>query len=346
MPRIWKLFAVLAAIIGFSADVWAAPPGGGAPFRTGEVVVTGAPAGLPEDLEVIKYLPYANLSVVAVEPGKEWGQVQRLRATGRRAGLNHLARASFVPNDPYHSLQWHLSAVQAEAAWDVTDGTGVVVAVLDTGLASGGEDQIGCVSAPYDAIDGDTDPVDGDGHGTHVAGTVAQATHNGVGVAGLAFGACVMPVKVLDDAGVGTFADIAEGIRYAVNNGAHVINMSLSTNARFKLKNDPVVDPALDHAYMNHVTVVCAAGNDGSRANVGYPAIHPTTIGVGGTDYANKIARYSNRGEGLDLVAPGGDSTKDLNGDGYMDGVLQETHQSGEWGYWFFTGTERDGRDP
>jgi serine protease len=310
MPRTWKLIAVLTTIVGFPVGVWAASPNARAPFRVGEVVVAGAPADLPQDAEVIKYLPYANLTVVAVEPGKEWGQVQRLRATGRRAGLNHLARASLVPNDPYHSLQWHLSAVQAEAAWDVTNGTGVIVAVLDTGLAPGGQDQLGCVNGPYDAIDGDTDPVDGDGHGTHVAGTVAQATNNTIGVAGLAFGACVMPVKVLDDTGVGTFADIAEGIQYAVDNGAHVINMSLSTNARFKLKNDPVVDPVLDQAYMKDVTVVCAAGNDGSRANVGYPA-----------------------------VAPGGDSTKDLNGDGYMDGVLQETHQSGEWGYWFFTGT-------
>ncbi len=122
-------------------------------------------------------------------------------------------------------------------------------------------------------MNGDNDPMDGDGHGTHVSGTIAQTTNNNKGVAGLAHGACIMPVKVLDDNGSGSFADIADGIYYAVNNGALVINMSLGTNARFNIRNDLTMDPALDYAFSNGVTVVCASGNDGFKKNISYPAI-------------------------------------------------------------------------
>jgi len=148
-----------------------------------------------------------------------------------------------------------------------------------------------------------------------------------------------MPVKVLDDNGSGPFSDIAEGIYYAVNNGARVINMSLGTNARYGVTNDPVFDIALEYAYAKNVTVVCASGNDGSRKNISYPAIYPTTIAVGAVDLQSKVTRYSNKGNNLDIVAPGGDNGKDLNGDGYADGVLQETYINGVWGYWFYSGT-------
>lgn len=308
------------------------------PFKAGEVAVYASPDQLPGQ-QVIKYLPNAGISVLRVATGKELGLVQKLRAQGRRAGLNLIATASASPNDPLYGYQWHMGAVQATAAWALADGVGVVVGVLDTGLATGGSDGIGCVVAGYDAVGNDPDPADGDGHGTHVSGTVAQATDNFSGVAGLAHGSCVMPVKVLDDNGSGSFADIAEGIYYAVNNGALVINMSLGINARYRVTNDPVMDPALDYAEANGVTVVAAAGNDGNRRNVSYPAIYPSVIAVGATDLRNQLTGYSNRGKGLDLVAPGGDVTRDDNGDGYGDGVLQETRYGGQWGYYFFQGT-------
>jgi serine protease len=195
------------------------------------------------------------------------------------------------------------------------------------------------VTSGYDIVNEDHYPVDGDGHGTHVSGTIRQNTNNGIGVAGLASGSCIMPVKVLNDSGSGSFADIADGIYYAVDNGAKVINMSLGSNSRFRITSDPIMDPALDYAYENGVTVVCASGNEGNRKNVAYPAIYPTTIAVGATDYANNVTAYSNKGIGLSLVAPGGDINADLNGDGYGDGVLQETRIDGSWGYWFFQGT-------
>ena len=315
--------------------------GSGPTFVPGQVVVVGGPVGLPVGYDVVKYLSNADITVVRVESGREWGHIQSLRAKGFRANLNLVAKASAEISGPFYSYQWHLPMVQSEQAWDLIDGSGVIVAVLDTGLATDGniEDGIGCVKPGYDVVNGDPDPDDGDGHGTHVSGTIAQTTNNNLGVAGLAYGACVMAVKVLDDTGSGNFADIADGIYYAVNNGAHVINMSLGTNARYNLRNDPVMDPALDYAYNSGATVVCASGNDGNRKNVSYPAIYPTTIAVGAVDFSETVTRYSNKGDGLDIVAPGGDLSKDANGDGYADGVLQETHIDGAWNYYFFQGT-------
>ena len=308
------------------------------PFLSGQVVIAGAPETVPDGYTVIKYLPNANLTVVKVEPGKERGHIRSLAARGLRANFNLIANA-FASNDPLGSYQWHFPLVQSDEAWILSTGTGVTVAVLDTGLATGGNDGIDYVVSGYDMVNGDAYPADGDGHGTHVSGTIAQRTNNGVGVAGLAYSARIMPVKVLDDNGSGSFADIADGIYYAVAEGARVINMSLGTAARYGLTNDPVFDDALDYAYENDVTVVCASGNDGSRKNISYPAIYPTTIAVGAVDTQSKVTRYSNKGNNLDIVAPGGDNGKDLNGDGFADGVLQETYINGEWGYWFYSGT-------
>jgi serine protease len=307
----------------------------------GEVAVYATPDELPGET-VVKFHPSARITVLKTHPGREFGLAQRLREQGFVAGVNLRAYAfqtEGAVNDPLYSpYQWHLFNVQSEQVWPLATGAGVTVAVLDTGLATGGPDGINCVVAGYDVVNDDNAPVDGDGHGTHVSGTIAQRTNNHIGVAGLAYGACIMPVKVLDDSGSGSFADIAEGIYWAVDHKADVINMSLGINARFAITNDPIMDPALDYAYANGVTVVCASGNDGNRKNVSYPAIYPSTIAVGATNFADQVTRYSNKGTGLDLVAPGGDST-DLNGDGYIDGVLQETKIDAKWGYYFFTGT-------
>ena len=316
------------------------------PFVKGQIAVYAAQHEI-EDLEVVKYLPHSGISVISVQSGKEWGQVQKFRKRGLKAGLNYIAQASVTPNDSYYQYQWHFPLIQAEQAWDITKGAGVKVAVLDTGIVYGGPDGVNlCTNGAYDVVNNDTDPTDGSSlsHGTHVAGTIAQITSfdnvtSTVGTAGLSPQACVMPVKVLDDSGNGSFADIAEGIYRAINAGAKVINMSLSVNARFGITSDPIMDPALDAAHIAGLTVVAATGNDGHRKNVGYPAIYSTVIAVAATDYRNKLTRYSNRGTGLDLVAPGGDTGRDDNGDGYVDGVLQETYYLGSWGHYFLDGT-------
>ncbi len=325
------------ATVGVAAPHAAALPN--LPFIPGQIVVQADGAALSGE-ELIRVLPRAGLAVIAVEPGQELAALARQRALGRRAMLNLQATAFAEVNDPYRALQWHLDVIEAAPAWDLANGAGVLVAVLDTGLVrSGASDGIGCVEAGRDIVNDDDDPSDGNGHGTHVSGTLAQATDNGVGVAGVAYGACILPVKVLSDQGSGGFAGIAEGIYWAVDRGAQVINMSLGVSARYGITNDPVLDPALDYAYGRGVTVVAAAGNDSYRRNVSYPAIYPTTIAVGATDARNQLAPYSNRGTGLDLVAPGGDNSRDDNGDGYADGVLQESRYNGSWNYYFFQGT-------
>jgi serine protease len=327
-------FSLLILLTALASTVRADPP-----FRSGEIVVAGAPEEFSGTGQVVKYLPNANLTVLKVEHGREFAEAMRWMQQGRRAGVNYLATASFSIDDQYFTpYQWNFKAVQAEQAWDISTGSGVIVAVLDTGLSAGGQDGINCVVSPYNAISGDFNPDDGDGHGTHVSGTISQATNNGIGVAGLAFEACIMPVKVLGDNGSGTFADIAEGIYYAVDNGAQVINMSLGVSARYNIRSDALMDPALEYAFANGTTVVCASGNDGARRNVSYPAIYSTTIAVGATDFSDNVTRYSNKGDGLDLVAPGGDMLRDDNGDNYGDGILQETYIGG-WNYYFFEGT-------
>lgn len=310
------------------------------PFLSGQVVIKGTPEIIPGEYNVVKHLANANLTIVGVEPGKELANIRKLAEKGFNANYNLIAHAFLDVNDGFYSFQWNFPLVQSNQVWNLNNGNGVTVAVLDTGLNPNGIDGIGCVVSGNDIVNSDWDAMDGDSHGTHVSGTIAQSTNNSTGVTGLAYGSCIMPVKVLDDNGSGSFADIADGIYYAVNNGAKVINMSLGTNARFNVRNDSVMDTALDYAYAHDVTVVCAAGNDGFKKNVSYPAIYPTTIAVGAVDFQSKVTRYSNRGDGLDIVAPGGDNSKDLNNDGFADGILQETFDAnGNWGYWFLNGT-------
>lgn len=338
--HILKLITSLFAIV-FSASAMAVPP-----FLQGQIVVEGQPEAM-SNLTILKKLPRSGLTVYSVENGRELGQLQKLRKKGIRAGLNFIAHASLKPTDAFYKYQWHLPAIQSEQAWDITRGANTSVAVLDTGLVIGGNDGVNQCPFGYDVVNLDNNPHDGSGlsHGTHVAGTISQLTSFdnivvGNGAAGIAPEACVMSIKVLDDSGSGSFADIAEGVYIAVDNGADVINMSLGVNARYGMTSDPLVDPALDYAENKGVLVVAAAGNDGHRKNVSYPAIYPSVVAVGATDFDNKKVRYSNSGTGLDLMAPGGDTSVDKNGDSYPDGVLQETFsQTNGYGHYFLQGT-------
>jgi len=256
---------------------------------------------------------------------------------------NYLASILMTPNDPYYRYQWHLNnsaygGINSEAAWDVASGTGVVVAVIDTGISQGSDLTSTCFVPGYDFVNHDSRPADDHGHGTHIAGTIAQSTNN-KGTAGIAFGACLMPIKALDNQGVGTYADIAEGIRWAADHGAQIINLSLGGEAPSEtLKN------ALAYAYAKGVFLAAAVGNDGERKAL-YPAAYDDyVVAVGATQYDETLAPYSNFGPEIDLVAPGGNLKVDQNGDGYGDGILQQTFQKSgwgfvRWGYYFMSGT-------
>jgi len=244
-------------------------------------------------------------------------------------------------NDPLAGFQWHFPAAQVDAAWTESTGQGVVVAIVDTGISQGGED-LACHTFidPYNAITetvGTSAADDDNGHGTHVAGTVAQCTNNGVGVAGIAYDAQLMPVKVLDAGGSGLISVIAQGIDWARGHGADVINLSLGGCCASSVLTD-----AIDAAHAAGIVIVAAAGNSGS-GSIAFPASHPDVIAVGAVDYNRDRTFYSNGGSGLDLVAPGGDNTQDANGDGHPDGVLQETFEvtgmTKTFGYYYLQGT-------
>ena len=192
----------------------------------------------------------------------------------------------------------------------------------------------------WDFVNNDAHPNDDESHGTHVAGTIAQTTNNATGVAGIAYNVSLMPVKVLNAQGSGTISQIADGIRWAADHGAHVINMSFGTSA---LPAQLIaLQDAVQYAASLGVVLVAASGNS-SGATPMYPAAYPEVISVGATLFNKSLATYSNKGS--ELCTPGGTSNgEDVNGDGYPDMILQNTfdpntHATCSFGYWFFAGT-------
>jgi len=191
-------------------------------------------------------------------------------------------------------------------------GAGVVVAVLDSGIAYRSFGSAfrrspdfgpGQFVPGYDFVNHDRLPLDQNGHGTHVAGTIAEKTDNAFGLTGLAYGAKLMPVRVLDSQGRGNALAISRGIRFAIGHGAEVINMSFNFPCN---KRVPIVDEALHQAYLAGVVTVASAGNLGSETCVSEPATGPRVIGVGGTTEGACLGAYSLAGGSIDLVAPGG----------------------------------------
>jgi len=248
----------------------------------------------------------------------------RLRSDPRVAYVEPIVavHADLVPNDPQYASQWNFKQIHMEQAWDVAQGEGVTVAVIDTGIAyeDYGEfkqvpDLAGIKFAKgYNFVADNEHANDDNGHGTHVAGTIAQATNNKEGVAGIAYKATLMPVKVLDADGSGRSPDIADAIRWAADHGAQVINMSLGGGAPSKVMGDAVA-----YARKKGVVVVCAAGN-GGRGTVEYPAAYPGAIAVSAVGPGGGLAPYSSWGKELDIAAPGGDKST-----GETNGILQQT---------------------
>jgi serine protease len=228
---------------------------------------------------------------------------------------------NFLPweGTPTAELPVSLGGIDAVGAWrhlaeaGRAGARGIVVAVLDTGIAYRDDgrrfrrspDFSADQFVPgYDFVGHDRVPLDENGHGTHVAGTIAEQTNNGVGLTGLAYRAKLMPVRVLDRNGSGQADDIARGIRFAAGHGADVINMSFNFGCG---KSVPGIDRALRYAYRHGVVTVGSIGNVGSETCVSPPATGPRVIGVGGSTEGGCLGSYSLLpGEGVDLLAPGG----------------------------------------
>ncbi|PLZ53669.1 peptidase S8, partial [Fischerella thermalis WC442] len=204
------------------------------------------------------------------------------------------------PNDPMYSKQWHLHNIGVVGAWKETKGSGITVAVIDTGVTQVRDLAETKFVKGYDFVNDTEEVKDDNGHGTHVAGTIAQATNNNYGVAGVAYEANIMPLKVLSSYGGGTVADIAEAIKFAADNGAKVINMSLGGGGESHLMKD-----AIEYAHNKGVVIVAAAGNE-NQNSAAYPARYPRVIGVSALGPDGEKAPYSNFGAGVDISAPGG----------------------------------------
>ncbi|MBI4880759.1 MAG: S8 family serine peptidase [Planctomycetes bacterium] len=252
---------------------------------------------------------------------------------------NHLRAAFAVPDDPLYWEQWDMTRAGFENAWSVEQGDPArTVAVLDTGIRFEHPDLAGRLASGYDFVGDSWNAGDGNGidanptapflsvgtHGTHVAGTVAAAAGNGIGVAGGAMLGRVMPIRVLGVLG-GTDFDIAQGVLYAAglpnasgsvpSTRAEVINMSLGGPTYSEILHQAVRD-----AVAAGVVVVASAGNSASTAPM-YPAAMPEVIAVSATDALDELTYYSSYGTHIDLAAPGGDKTQDTNGDGEPDGI-------------------------
>lgn len=264
------------------------------------------------------------------------------------ANLNSICYAFYIPDDTYYSYQWNFKHINMESTWNIQKkgSEDIVVAVLDTGIAyedysiyRKAPDLLGTnFCYPYDFTNNDNHANDDEGHGTHVTGTICQTTNNKYGVTGIAYGVSIMPVKVLGYDGSGTSLSLVDGIYWAVNHGARVINMSLGWP--YYVTPGKIVEDTIKYAYDHGVIMVAASGNDGV-GTVSYPAAYPEVIAIGAINYNDFITLYSQYGYDLELVAPGGD-WYDRNGDGYVDGILQETFEQpdyDEFNFYFFIGT-------
>ena len=266
-----------------------------------------------------------RLRVVPITPG----QVSTYRASGV-GGYATTERGTVVralgTNDPLRPEQWALDRVSFESAWTITQGQGVKVAVIDSGVRGDHQDLAGTVLPGIDFVSpGGNGWNDRNGHGTHVAGIIAAAANNGVGVAGGAPRVKILPVRVLAADGSGSSENVARGIVWAVDHGARVINLSLGGPDP-----SPGTEVAIEYANSRGVIVLAAAGNGAQQGNrPSYPAAFPETVAVGAVDSNLSRAYFSNFGSYLDIAAPGMHvlSTYGLgrNAYAYMNGTSMAT---------------------
>ena len=338
-------------------------------FKPGTSAAARAALLAAVDARPTPTLPHASFDIVTLNGGDDPEAVaQRLSAQAdvEYAQARYRVRPLFKPNDPLYSLQWNYPALDMERAWDINPGgsSSVIVAVLDTGVAYtnialdftqstpqtindavfpalgtvhltfAAAPELGAPSrfvAPRDFIWDDFTPVDMDGHGTHVAGTIGQLTNNSVGVAGMAFNVKLMPIKVIDgfwdeyfeSPFFGSDDTVARGIRYAVDNGAKVLNMSIGRDG----PPAPSVRDALTYAVSKGAFVAVAGGNDFLDGNPVPRFAEMATqidgvVSVGAVGRDRQRAVYSTTGSWLELMAPGGDFERG----GTPAMILQQTY--------------------
>jgi len=251
--------------------------------------------------KVASVIPGIDVDVVAVPQGKGAEKARAYEEDPRilYAEVDAEVHVVGTTDDTLLSKQWGLFTVKAPDAWGVTTGSAEVkIAVLDTGVKASHPDLAGKVVVSTNFSSSATTD-DLYGHGTHVAGIAAAATYNATGVAGLGYDSTVLNVKVLNDSGSGSWSGVANGIIYAADNGAKVINMSLGSSSA-----SSTLESAVNYAWNKGVVVVAAAGNNGTSSPF-YPAYYQNVIAVAATDSGDILASFSNRGDWVDVAAPG-----------------------------------------
>ena len=331
-----SLFAA-AALLVFSSAARSEPAENavdrsptGAPYAAGELIVTyeeGAPDSAVESLdeevgaEVEEDLPEIDARLLDFPDVKsEPSQATRERDLEQikedlendpaveSVGYNYLCRVAYTPRDPKFKYQWGLKKTGFESAWNRTRGSGVKVAVVDTGAAVGHVDLRRKVALAWDFVNEDRTVKDLSGHGTHVSGIVAARTGNRKGVAGGCPNCKLLIAKVFDGEGTGTIARIADGIIWSADHGAEVINLSV-VHPSFSTVDRNAISYATDKG----AVVVAAAGN-GDTNDPRYPAAYPSVIAVAATNRDDRRASFSNYGNWLDVAAPGVDILSTIPG--------------------------------
>lgn len=226
---------------------------------------------------------------------------------------NYLVHAELIPNDSLYNQQYGPRRIGLETAWDAGIGSpSVVIAIVDTGIELSHPDLSARIVPGWDFVDGDSSANDTNGHGTHCAGIAAASMNNSRGVAGVAGGSKLMPIRVLGTNGTGTLADVASGVVWATDHGARVISMSLGTGS-----NSTTLGSAIDYAWNRNVLVVAAAGNYNSTAPV-YPGYYTNCIAVASTDQNDARSSFSSYGSWVDVAAPGSSIVSTYRGGAYQ----------------------------
>ena len=282
--------------------------------------------------ELLTWIAPLSLAEVAVPVDSTFvsaaaaGPLEIESAIVRFAEADVIVYGTYMPNDPDLADQaksYALQKIAAPGAWDYADGqSAIVIATLDTGLNGQHPEFAGRIVPGYDFANDDNDPTDDHGHGTHAAGIIAASADNGQGTAGVCPQCTIMPIKVLDHLNRGSWANVTQGIVYAVDNGASVINLSLGAAVASRS-----IERAIDYAESNGVLVIAAAGNNDTDQPF-YPAAFENVVAVAATDADDGRWRLSNYGEYIDLAAPG-------------HGIYSTYHELDNYygGYAFMSGT-------
>ncbi len=280
-------------------------------YRPGQVLVKFRPqtpqrerlqALDAHDLPVLGTLIGLQVQRVAAPEGQESQIVEALSNDPRveYAELDYTVHATIIPNDQYFNSQWGMSKIQAPAAWDeATGGSDVTIAIIDTGVDLGHPDLNDKIVPGWDFVNDDSLAQDDHGHGTHVAGIAAAETNNQQGVAGVSWGARIMPIKVLNGEGNGYYSDVAQGVLYACSHGAQILNLSLGGS-----EPSSTLEDALEQVYAQGCLPLAAAGNDGHN-RVDYPAKYSEAMAIAATDRYDQRASFSDYGPEIELAAPG-----------------------------------------